>query len=288
MSRTHAHGDVRKSDGPEHSDGLTTLLRGIADPDRDVRQESALALGEIADEETVDAVLAQLWIEQDFFVRETLTWTTVRIGESAIDPVLKVLASSNDSEVKLQALHVLSKIAAPSTLADITPFVRDADPEVAAKARWALSRIGDERSVPLLVEHLGIGDAGTQNALTDVLASFGSAAVPVMMDALVHERLDVRRHAAEVLGHVGSPDADRATSALGSAAGGQDVDVAISALMALGSLDNEQASTEIQRATLAQDPRVRGVAERLAARSAKQSRLQAARAARAARLAKGA
>lgn len=284
MSWTHAHGHVRQSDdGLAHSDGLATLLVGITDPDRDVRQESALALGESADEEAIDAVLAQLWVEPDFFVRETLTWTTVRIGESAIGPVTKVLGSGVDSGVKIQALHVLSKIADPSTLADITPFIRDADPEVAAKARWALSRIGDERSVPLLGQHLGIGDAEAQNALTDVLASFGSAAVPVMIDALAHERPGVRRHAAEVLGHVGSPHADHATSALGSAAAGRDADVAISALMALGSLNNAQASAEIQRAASAPDPRVRGVAERLAARSTKQSRLQAARAARLAR-----
>ncbi|MWV30189.1 HEAT repeat domain-containing protein [Rathayibacter iranicus] len=64
--------------------------------------------------------------------------------------VLEVLAHSPNAVTRVQELHVLSKIAYPSTVDDIVPLIDDADHAVAAKARWALSRIGDQCAVPLL------------------------------------------------------------------------------------------------------------------------------------------
>ncbi|WP_445337256.1 HEAT repeat domain-containing protein [Clavibacter sp. CFBP 8614] len=262
------------------------LVAALADPDRDVRQEAALALGERADEATLGAVLERLWAEPDFFVRETLTWAVARVGAPAIPGVRQALGADRSSGVRTQALHVLSKIAHPSTVDDLVPLIDDADEAVAAKARWALARIGDARAVPLVAAHLGAADAEARNALTDVLAAFGSAAVPTLVVALGDARSVVRAQAAEALGRIGSPDADPAVAALGSAAEDADAEAAVSALMALGAIDGEDARAAIQRATSAEDPRIRAVAERLAARPPRRSRLEEARAARAARLAR--
>jgi len=264
----------------------TALVAALADPDRDVRQEAALALGERADAATLDAVLEQLWAEPDFFVRETLTWAVARVGAPAIPGVRQALAADRSSEVRTQALHVLSKIADPSTVDDLVPLIDDADEAVAAKARWALARIGDERAVPFVAAHLGAADAEARNALTDVLAAFGSAAVPALVAGLLDERPVVRAQAAEALGRIGSPDADPAVTALGSGAEDADAETAVSALMALGAIDGEDARAAIHRATTAGDPRIRAVAERLQARPPRRSRLEEARAARAASLAR--
>lgn len=278
------------SDQSSHPTALTTalaaLVTALADPDRDVRQESALALGERADASTLDAVLERLWAEPDFFVRETLAWAVARVGAVAIPGVRQALGADRSSGVRTQALHVLSKIADPSTVDDLVPLVDDPDEAVAAKARWALARIGDARAIPLLAAHLGAADAEARNALTDVLAAFGAAAVPTLVAGLVDERPVVRAQAAEALGRIGSQDADPAVTALGSAAEDADAEVAVSALMALGAIDGEDARAAIQRATSAGDPRIRAVAERLQARPPRRSRLEEARAARAARLAR--
>lgn len=50
--------------------------------------------------------------------------------------------------------------------------------DVAAKARWALTRIGDLRAIPILAAHLGAGDDTSGNGLTRDLASFGKALCP--------------------------------------------------------------------------------------------------------------
>ncbi|KZX21054.1 HEAT repeat domain-containing protein [Rathayibacter tanaceti] len=269
--------------GRHSGDQVARLLAGLADRDRDVRQASALALGERADRAAVGAVLAQLWEEPDFFVRDTLTWAASRVGREAVPLVREALAADRRPAVRTQAMHVLSKIADPATMDDILPLIDDGAPEVAAKARWALSRLGDPRAVPVLLRQLGTGDAEAQNALTDVVASFRAAAVPGLIDALAHADPAARRHAAEVVGHIGSPHAEPALAALRSAAEGPDVEVAVSALMAVGEFSSHEAQLVIADATQSGEPRVRAVAERLRSRPPRRSRLETLQAVRAAR-----
>ena len=84
----------------------------------------------------------------------------------------------------------------------------DPDPGVAAKARAAIARIGDPAGIALLARHLGEGDVSTQNQLTTDLASYGSARAPDVVEVVSGRLADtdpvVRRHAADVLAHLGS------------------------------------------------------------------------------------
>lgn len=260
---------------------LGSLLPDLANPDRDVRQRAVIALGERADPATADALVAQLFAEPDFFVRDTLTWAVTRLGSSALPAVLAGLGEQRGPEVRTQALRTLSKVADPTTVSAILTLIDDDEPAVSAKARWALARIGDPRVVPELADRLGAKTPEVQNALTDVLASFGSGAVPTLVDALAHPDAAVRQHAADVPCHVGHPDAEPAPGALGQAAADTESAVAVSAVMALGELQGPDAEHALERAAELPDPRVSAVAARLAGRRKPSSKLRAAIARRA-------
>jgi HEAT repeat protein len=270
--------ETRSTLPPDVSTG--NLLADLANPDRDVRQVAVIALGERADPATADALVAQLFAEPDFFVRDTLTWAVTRLGASALPAVLAGLDEQRAPEVRTQALHTLSKIADPATVNAIVTLIDDDEPAVSAKARWALGRIGDPRVVPQLADRLGANTTEVQNALTDVLASFGSGAVPTLVDALGHSDAAVRQHAADVLCHVGHPDAEPAAHALGEAAADPESAVAVSAVMALGELEGPEAERALERAAELPDARVSAVAARLAGRRKRSSKLRAALAAR--------
>lgn len=242
-------------------------LHGLTNLDRDVRQAAALALGKLADSATAPAMVARLWSEQDFFVRDMLSWSVTRVADAATPLLLDALTKA-DTASRVQALHVLSKIADPATTEAILPLATDDDLNVAAKARWALSRIGDSRAIPVLAAHLGAGDDTSRNGLTRDLASFSEAAVPTLVTSLTSDEPLVRRHAAEVLCFMG-PGAEGATSALAEALQDADDEVRLSAAMALFDLRTPTAQVVLARQTEAEDPRLRAIANRAQSRTAR-------------------
>ncbi|TYC96625.1 HEAT repeat domain-containing protein [Arthrobacter echini] len=235
-------------------------LRGLVNPDRDVRQAAALDLGTIAAPATAQTLVARLGLEQDFFVRDTLSWALTRIPDAAT-PLLLDALDETDTASRVQVLHVLSKIADPATTEAIVALTADTDSAVASKARWALTRIGDPTVVPALAAHLGLGDSTNQNDLTRDLASFGTAAVPILVTALTSDKAPVRRHAAEVLCFMG-PEAETATGALAQALQDAADDVRLCAAMALYEVDTPETRETLSHHTEADDPRVRGIARR--------------------------
>ncbi|MFI1369000.1 HEAT repeat domain-containing protein [Streptomyces griseochromogenes] len=254
------------------------MSQKLSDPDRSVRNTAALAIGSQFETELADVLVEALWAELDFFVRETMTWSVTRLEEATRPAVLAAAAPDRSSEVRVQALHVLSKFANPETVDAVLPYITDADEEVARKARWALGRIQEPRAVPHLVALLGAHDLEVRNALTSDVAAFGAAAVPALVEALGSGDDVVRRHAADILCYIGHPDAETAAEALGAAVGDAESQVAMSALMALGELSGEVARQKIEAAREAEDPQVRGVAQRLATRKPRRSALRARKA----------
>jgi HEAT repeat protein len=235
----------------------------LSDPDRNIRNRAALAIGRQYKVEFADTLTEALWAESDFFVRETMTWAVTRLEEATVGAVVAATAADRPVEVRTQALHVLSKFADPDTVDAVLPHITDQEEAVARKARWALGRIGEPRVVPQLIALLGAHAVEERNALTDNVAAFGSAAVPALVEALGAQDPVVRRHAADILCYIGHPDAEDAAEELGSAVRDTDRQVAIAALMALGELRGDVALRQIEEARGAADPRLRGIAERL-------------------------
>ncbi len=236
-------------------------MHALTHPDKDVRQAAAVSLGELADRAHVPALARALWAEPDFFVRETLTWALTRTPQDAAAQALLVL-DGPDAGVRLQAVHLLSKVAEPSTVPAVSRLLDDPDPAVVDKAGWALSRVGDPAVVPLLVDRLGVGLLAARDALTRALAHLGAAAVPHLARALAADDASVRAHAAETLCYIGGPATGPAVPALAAALEDPSAEVRLSSVMALRELVGHADAREALRsaARTSTDPRVRGVA----------------------------
>ncbi|KUG52764.1 hypothetical protein AVL62_14380 [Serinicoccus chungangensis] len=166
-------------------------LAGLTHPDKDVRQQTAVALGSRADPLLTPAVASLLWGESDFFVRETLTWVLTRTPTTAVDAATQALTDP-DPAVRTQALHVLSKIKHPDSAAAVKACLDDQDTAVAERAQWALARIGDPSVLPVLITRLGQTDLAGRDSLTSTLAQFGASAVPPLVTALTDSNPSVR------------------------------------------------------------------------------------------------
>lgn len=178
------------------------LVAELDDDQREVRNRAALELGKAADPRTAEPLVARLWQEEDFFVRETLTWAVVRLAEDATPHLLTGLAHPSWL-ARFQAVHALSKLGRFEHAAALIPLIADRDDRVAARAYWAAAKTGNPSVLPALVAQLGRGDAEHQTALGDAFAVLGAAAVPALTEALACADARVREHAADVLGELG-------------------------------------------------------------------------------------
>lgn len=192
---------------------VDAVLPALTHPDKNMRQRAAVALGTLADEAAGPALVARLRDEPDFFVRDTVTWAVTRLG-GATRELVEALAESDDPATAAQALHVLGKIASPLSIPTLGRHTGDRDAGVAAKARTAIARIGGPAGIPLLTRHLGQGGQSEQNQLTTDLATAGGDSRPIVVELVARRLSDadpqVRRHAADVLAHIGPPAAPAA------------------------------------------------------------------------------
>ncbi len=236
---------------------VTDLLH----PDKNVRIRAALDLGATQHRDALPDLVGRLGQEPDFFVRENLTWAIVRMGPDAVPPLLALLDTS-DAATRLQAVHTLSKIADPASVAALSRVVGDPDDEVARRAIFALGQVGQPDALLTLRAELGHPDPERRHTLSTALVQFGHAALAPLLETLHHPEAHRRAHAADVLGLLGDP---AAASALTEALLDDAWEVRFAALSALGHLPGEDAQHGIARATHLADPKLRAVAQRLTA-----------------------
>ena len=237
----------------------------LGDADAGVRLRAALEVGEARDADTAEALVERFGVEPDFQVREALTWAALRIADAAWPSVIELLSSPRWL-ARLQAAHTLGKLGRYDDGPHLVPLISDPIDAVAARAYWAVAQTRNPRAIPALVGELGRGDSEHRNSLTVALGLFGAVAVSAVVDRLRDRSAGVRRHAAEALSHMGSPDADEATPALTDAVRDGDEGVRLAALNALGNLRVPAAWWCIDEAALSPERRLRHLARRLAER----------------------
>jgi HEAT repeat protein len=136
---------------------LTTALVGLlSDPDPDLRLQAALALGSQKGPAAVTALIAAL-NDPDTNVRFHAIEALGKLGAVEARDPLVAIAESRDFFLAFAALDALARIHDPSIAPRLTPLL--ADLSLAAQTAEVLGQIGDEFSVPPLVEALNLDQA---------------------------------------------------------------------------------------------------------------------------------
>lgn len=181
------------------------LFRRAHDDDPRERQAAALALGALADADLAPALVDLLIAEPDDVVLETWTWAVVGLGPASIPHLVAALEAPQNEPVRL--LHALSKLEDATAQDAIIPFADDPRPAVAGKAWWALARIGDPTSWPVLAAHIGVTDPPLRHALTRAFVHRGPMALTVVVPRFADPDAAVRDHALDIAVRTLDPDA---------------------------------------------------------------------------------
>lgn len=183
---------------------MLTLHAMLASPDNSVRLQAALAAGTYPESNFIEILIRQCAIENDFFVRDTLSWALMRNDLSKVVERLKQELISPNTQAKSQAIHTLSKIGDKANFYLITDeMLLDADDLVASTAWRAASVLVPDSEKSVLVEklitQLGRGDSDLQFGLTRFLCAIGEEIVEALSRAATSENEEIRIHAAFTL-----------------------------------------------------------------------------------------
>lgn len=233
----------------------------IVHPDRDVRFRATMDAGVNHDPQVTSTLVARIGMEEDFHVRENITWALVQHGDPAMPAVLELLGSGNPRE-RRQAAHVLSKVGDPDHVPHLLPVVADPDGDVAIKAYRAAANTGSPDVVDALAARLGDGEGEQRDALSNAFQHLGTLGVAALTAALSDQSYAVRLHAAEALGQIGE-DAQPAIPDLARLVADPDVDVALAAVMALGAVGGGAALAELKGVATTDAQPLAAVARRL-------------------------
>ena len=167
------------------------------------RLSAAQALGRLADEESIQPLLASLR-DRDWEVRRTASVALQRIHQPAVPGLLEALRDW-DHVMSEAAGTALRQIGEPA-VSGLLEALRDEDWRVRRGAAWSLGEIADAAAVPALVTALGDEDSLVRRAVAVALGWIRDpAAAPELLRALYDGDWRVRTAAAEALGWLGAP-----------------------------------------------------------------------------------
>ena len=179
--------------------------------DASTRLQAALSAGTYPRADYVDSLVERCAAEDDFFVRDMLTWALTRHPADLTVPRLIAETASDLPQARSQALHTLSKVGDPRGWAAVTEAViQDADESV-ARAAWRagviLVPVGSEYELArVLSTQLARGDRDVLLSLARALAELGEYARPALGTARSHASPEVRAHALAIERLIEDPD----------------------------------------------------------------------------------
>ncbi len=157
---------------------ISTLQTNFKSEDSSVRLHSAMMAGTFPSPEFIDLLFSQCAVEQDFFVRDMLSWALIQNNKEQVISKLIPQLDSEITQARSQALHTLSKLGEKSLYPHIkSRHISDPSDEVAKTAwRTAVMLVSDTDVKPLidkLIEQLGRGDFETKLSLSRSLCALG-------------------------------------------------------------------------------------------------------------------
>lgn len=150
LSRLIPLEDPRRHD-PAFGAQLTALFEAVRSDDPRLRRYLALALKELRDPRSFDALAAAVRGDTDVETRLYAAWGLGDLGDARAVPVLLPLLDSDEPDLRKIAVFALGTLPGGAEIGDaLAPLVHDPVEDVAWNTALALARRGDRRGLPLL------------------------------------------------------------------------------------------------------------------------------------------
>ena len=184
--------------GEGASKAVPALINALRDQDKYVRKDAAEALEKIGTPRTIKTV------KDRYRVVIPLGWTG---SEDEVPALIQALQNEN-KDVRVNAVVTLGQIESEDVVPVLIEALQDQDEWVRVNAAWTLGQRGKSASkaVPILIKALQDQDEWVRASAAMALGEIGesaSKAVPALINALQDQDKYVRRYATGALGKIG-------------------------------------------------------------------------------------
>ena len=184
--------------GEGASKAVPALINALRDQDKYVRRDAAEALEKIGTPRTIKTV------KDRYRVVIPLGWTG---SEDEVPALIQALQNEN-KDVRVNAVVTLGQIESEDVVPVLIEALQDQDEWVRVNAAWTLGQRGKSASkaVPILIKALQDQDEWVRASAAMALGEIGesaSKAVPALINALQDQDKYVRRYATGALGKIG-------------------------------------------------------------------------------------
>lgn len=200
LSRLIQSGGDPALEDPAFVEQAVALFEDAERDDPKVRRYLALALGRLGDPRAVPVLREAARKSDDAETRIYATWALGSIGDPSALPDLLALAAADDAGLRKTAVHALGRFAEGDEVREVLAgALRDPAVDVRWNAAVALSRVRDERALPVLRQLLSreqlaavpdITPPQIESALLQGVAAAAALGAPELRDALERLRTD--------------------------------------------------------------------------------------------------
>ncbi len=257
---------VARGEGPELYDAgnalsklgraaVTPLLEALSDPKAIVRELAAYTLGPLKDKSAVEPLILALGDGSREVRRQaaaSLGWLRDR---RAVEPLVEALGDS-DALVRMHAAGALGKLRDRRAVEPLITVLIDEEEDwrVSEQAARSLGELKSRRAIEPLVSMLRTSGDHMRYAISQAFLAFGKSAIPQVLELLHDEDPELRRWAAQTLGHFRRQPP---IEALASALHDPDIRVRSAAASALGQLMDPRGMKPLLEALHDEDSAVR-------------------------------
>ena len=199
---------LAKFSAPRTFESIGNVL--LDDPQLDVRQAAAKALGEMRRAEAIPYLMDALhdsfwWFEREQQVNDLLDAIS-KMGQVVIPELIEALRDQ-EGTVRRFAAQLLSRIPADRAIEPLTLSLYDTHPDVCKASAEALSSIGAP-ALPILLDALHHPEAWIrQQAVIGLTKSRDPQVVPALLNLLNDESREMRKQIIHSLGELRDPRA---------------------------------------------------------------------------------
>ena len=203
MSRNRIDGDM-----PEELAGvpcLACLMLGVKDPDDTTRANSARSLGNLREEEALQALIGGLSDPAAQVRTEAARSLGIHRDPRAGPPLVAALGDA-DAAVRGQAAAALEPMRVEEARGPLLELLEDEDESTRTQAALALGALGAPEAVPLLIKAVQAGERWTSYSAVTYLCDMRAAeALPALKGALSRPlAIGLQRHVVRNLAKFGS------------------------------------------------------------------------------------
>ena len=193
---------------------LPALLEGLDDSDDRVRQAAVWAVGQVAGQQTLSA-LVRLLGDPDRIVARRAEEVLAERGRDAKDAILTYARKTSTRTGRVAAIELIGWLRIVEGADLLLEFMDDLDFEVRVKSVKAAAAIGDPRFIPALNQRLTDSRWEVRCQAAKGLSLFGSPeSVSRLEAAMRDEQWWVRFYAATALAEAGQTGADALLTAM--------------------------------------------------------------------------